>query len=66
MSDLKVFEVARVKLEGKRRELAGILTSGDNLAELCIGFTNIQNAIDAMDRAMADERRNFDGNTARR
>jgi hypothetical protein len=60
MSELKVFERARVQLEMKRRELAGIITSGDNLGELAAGFINIQSAIEAMDRAIADERRQLD------
>jgi hypothetical protein len=57
---LKVFEQARLKLEGKRRELATIMLSGDNLAELSTGFINIQAGIEALDRAIIDERNKLD------
>ena len=57
MSGLRVYQEARAALQSKRRELAGIMISGDNLAELATGFTNIQTAIEALDRAIADERK---------
>jgi hypothetical protein len=55
MADIRVYEVARAKLADKRRELAGIITSGDNLGELAAGLFNIQNGIEAIDRAIAEE-----------
>ena len=57
MAGLKVYQEARAALQGKRRELAGIMIAGDNLAELATGFINIQMAIEALDRAVEDERR---------
>lgn len=60
MTEIKTFELARAQLERKRRELASIMTSGENLAELAAGFINIQTAIEALDRAVEDERRLVD------
>jgi formate dehydrogenase assembly factor FdhD len=55
MSELRVFEEARAKLATKRRELAGIMTSGDNLGELSVGFLSIHHAIGAIDEVLRGE-----------
>jgi len=56
-SGLKIYQEARAALQNKRRELLGIMLAGDNLGELATGFINIQTAIEAVDRAIEDERR---------
>jgi hypothetical protein len=61
MSEMMILEQARVRLEGKRRQLAGVLASGESdMAELAAAFTAIQKAIEAIDNAIVDERRQVD------
>ena len=57
---ISILEEARAVLERKRVDLATIIIAGENLGEMSVGLTNIQNGVEALDRAILDEKRRAD------
>ncbi len=56
MSDIAILDQARGKLKNKRRELAAVIASGEGaLSDLSLALTAVQNAIEALNKAIADE-----------